>query len=679
MSDNPFQKYAPRTTVTPGDENPFSKYAPKAAAAEEGTLSKVARAADGYVRQIADGVTFGLADKVAAKLDEMTGRGGSYDDNLKTERARTETFAEENPISATAAQIAGGIVTGGGLAKAGVTLLPRVAGKGMAAKIGAGAAEGAAYGAVTGAGHTDGQASDYVDGAAEGAKYGALIGGALPIAGKAIGKAYETVEPLVRGQARDLPRGAGGVLASATSADRAGLDAVKQLGPDAMLADAGPSFLGIAQGVATRPGEGRSALVNAVTERNQGRTGRLAADTAENLGPARSPIEATQELAATRAAKTNPAITKALAEAGPVDVSEVVGLIEKRMPRAEGAEKAALQRVLGFLVEAPAVPAQTGTRVPIMSPDGARVIRYEMQGATPGSPARLQSVAENLNNAKGEIDRLIKYGDPTLGVTGGSLAREQGALKQARGALNFALRKQVPGYADAMDGSAGYARQMEAIERGTDVLAGGKTAVWPSDLAKTMAAMSPEEQAALKLGARADVENRVGTQANDLAALKKAVGGEGDWNREKMAQVFGPEPTERMIGAVEREQTFANTYADVARGSQTGARQGGAAAIDEAAVSIPKNATVAGLAGHIGERLARAAFQGIVGLKSQTDRAELGRLLSAQGPERDQIIESLLSSADTRAAIGKAMDQAVRHPALLRALAIENGNRSKSQ
>ena len=77
--------------------------------------------------------------------------------------------------------------------------------------------------------------------------------------------------------------------------------------------------------------------------------------------------------------------------------------------------------------------------------------------------------------------------------------------------------------------------------------------------------------------------------------------------------------------------------------------------------------------------MARSVFQGIVGLQSQTDRAELGRLLSAQGGERDQIIEALLSSADTRAAVGKALDQAIRHPALLHALAIDRGNQSRGR
>lgn len=610
----------------------------------ESTLSKIVRVADDVVRQVADGATFGLADKIAAGMDALTGRGGSYDENLPKERARTKEFADENPVTAFGAQLAGGIATGGGIAKSGLTLLPRVKDAGLAAKVTAGAIEGAGYGAASGAGHTDGALSDYLTGAREGATAGAIVGGALPVAGTAIRKGYEIAEPLVRGPVRELPRGAGGILSTAATADRAGLDAVKALGPDAMLADAGPSFLGLAQGVATRPGEGRSALVNAVAERNQGRTGRLAQDTAENLGPARSPIAATEEILARRQAETGPLFREAFDAAPPVDVTTVVASVGQGLNKARGPEESALRKVVSML------------RAP--GPDG--------------QPAWATD-AETLHNVKVAIDSMVKYGDPTLGIAPGALSKAEGALRNVRGQLNHQLRNQVPGYAEANEASAALAKQAGAIERGTDVLAGGKTAVWPTDLAETMAKMTPEEQAALKLGARADVENRVGTQANDLAALKKAVGGEGDWNRDKMGQVFGAEPTDKLIKAVDREQTFANTYADVARGSQTGARKGGSDAIDEAAVSIPKNATVAGLAGHIGERIARAAFSGIVGIKSQADRAELGRILSATGPERDAVIDTLLKSADTRAAIGKALDQAVRHPALLRAVAIERG------
>lgn len=58
---------------------PVAKPAP-----EKGVLGYV----DDAVRAIASGATFGWADELAAKADELTGRGGSYEENLKRERAR---------------------------------------------------------------------------------------------------------------------------------------------------------------------------------------------------------------------------------------------------------------------------------------------------------------------------------------------------------------------------------------------------------------------------------------------------------------------------------------------------------------------------------------------------------------------------------------------------------------
>jgi hypothetical protein len=43
---------------------------------------------DDAVRSIASGVTFGYADEIAAKADELTGRGKDYETNLAAERAR---------------------------------------------------------------------------------------------------------------------------------------------------------------------------------------------------------------------------------------------------------------------------------------------------------------------------------------------------------------------------------------------------------------------------------------------------------------------------------------------------------------------------------------------------------------------------------------------------------------
>lgn len=135
------------------------------------------------------GLTFGFGDEIMAGMltpVEMAVRaargedwspGASYDAALERERGIQQQASEQFPIASTVGDVAGSLMTGGTLAKGGVTLLntaqPTVAGL-----IGRGAAEGAIYGAARGAGEGEG-VQDRVAGAAQGALTGGVVGGAL--------------------------------------------------------------------------------------------------------------------------------------------------------------------------------------------------------------------------------------------------------------------------------------------------------------------------------------------------------------------------------------------------------------------------------------------------------------------------------------------------------------------
>jgi hypothetical protein len=93
---------------------------------------------------------------------------------------------------------------------------------------------------------------------------------------------------------------------------------VGQLGPDAMLADAGPAFLGKAQGAALNSDEGRSVLANAVTARNEGTNQRIMGDVNRVLGPAEDPQTVTNAIRAHRSAVDNQSYPAALGNALPM-------------------------------------------------------------------------------------------------------------------------------------------------------------------------------------------------------------------------------------------------------------------------------------------------------------------------------------------------------------------------
>lgn len=151
--------------------------------------------AEDYLKQIAHNVSFGLAEKGSAKINEMLGKG-TYDENLARNRADMAAAGQRIGIGGqVASALAGGGLAASGLSNLGVTAVGRLAPTaGIIPKVLAGGVEGAGYGAAYGAGNTDtGKPEDYVRNAIEGAKTGGIVGAAAPVV---LGAASRLVTPL---------------------------------------------------------------------------------------------------------------------------------------------------------------------------------------------------------------------------------------------------------------------------------------------------------------------------------------------------------------------------------------------------------------------------------------------------------------------------------------------------
>ncbi len=137
-------------------------------------LERGMQKADDFIRGAADVATFGAADEIAAGLSSAVG-SGTYEENLEYERERNKAA---DPVAYGTGQVAGGLGTGLGLARQGVTFL-RGAQRTLPSLAGRGAAEGAAYGAAQGFGRGEGGAGERALEATRGATTGALTGAAL--------------------------------------------------------------------------------------------------------------------------------------------------------------------------------------------------------------------------------------------------------------------------------------------------------------------------------------------------------------------------------------------------------------------------------------------------------------------------------------------------------------------
>lgn len=122
------------------------------------------------VRGVADTLTLGFADELYA-LSETVQDGGTYDENLRRQRAIDEFDEQNNSVSRLTGQIAGGFVLPG----FGATTPGRLA------------AVGAGYGGAYGFGSGDGSTADRLLSAAGNATVGAVAGGTFGLIGNHIG------------------------------------------------------------------------------------------------------------------------------------------------------------------------------------------------------------------------------------------------------------------------------------------------------------------------------------------------------------------------------------------------------------------------------------------------------------------------------------------------------------
>ena len=272
-------------------------------------------------------------------------------------------------------------------------------------------------------------------------------------------------------------------------------------------------------------------------------------------------------------------------------------------------------------------------------------------GSTPLLPAEVPTTnARKLHGLKMELDNVIEHDQPGLGVQAGALKSQNRSLSMARGAINDALETQVPGYARANAISAPLAKRAEAVQSGTKLLGSGPETPWPVDLAAQRAKMTPGERAAQAMGLRGRVEEKFARTANDVTAGKAIAGGLGDFNRGNLSEVFGQEPTDRFIAAVDREKRFGETHNRLIGNSETDPRAKAAAAMAPAKIGTIHSVAQVGLkAVHA---LTSPAIKAILPDITKS-YPEVARALSAQGPERDAVLRALRDHAATsgRAAV----------------------------
>jgi hypothetical protein len=604
-------------------------------------IGKVGSKLDDWARLAASGATFGMADKFAGGMDALTGRAPSYDAGVKANRAATQAVRERLP-EAPVVEAGGGLAGGVGLLRSGLTLAGRV-GSGMLPRVLGYGAEGAGYGAAHGAGNTySDKAIDYIENAKQGATTGALIGGGLPVLGTAASGAYRLGSAFLGPRVEGAGRGASAMLRGAAQADEAGLRGLPAMGPEAMLVDAGPAMKGLGQGAVTGTGSDRTALVDALQGRDAGTGNRLATALDENLGRAPIPSQIEAGLAGARQ-ELAPAYQQVFQGARPVDTS----VLAERLNGIAVAERGPAQRAV-------------------------RQVREMLND--PVATRELDRNPAALLNTRQAIDGMMaNEADPNV----------IRVLTQARQAVDTELANAVPGIKAVDAQFAELSRQSEGLQRGSQVLDSGKTAIRPTELADemTQGALPQGEMigpsaapARLRQGTRAEIDRIVGTNVNDLGALERKIGTPQDWNSQKLGTIFGEDKRDRVAKALMDNRQFRQSYQDIVQGSQTAQRQQAAKAMDGAqGGNVPHDTTVTGL----GLKALNLVSKAISGASTGKTKDEIGNILAKQGPEAQRMARALLESAKATGENSRAIARVLSSPYWISATSPASGRKAR--
>ncbi|MBX3492147.1 MAG: hypothetical protein KF899_04250 [Parvibaculum sp.] len=530
-----------------------------------------------------------------------------YQNELTRQRGEDAAYDAAHPAASTAMQTAGGIAgTLAGL-RAGVPMLGGSGGLAQRAAVGAGV--GAGMGAADGFTRGEGGLQNRAENAGAGAGIGFALGGTAPILAAGVGTAARGVMNAFDGGATipGVSRDIGHALTRA--ADPGMVQRAQQLGPDAMLMDTSPSMQSLAAGGVGYPGPGRAIIAGALNAREQGANQRIQQGINAALGPAPVPSQLEAVMQASRRS-LGPDYQQALAGARAVDTRGLADNLDTAIVDQRGAGRAAVQRVRDML---------------------------NIHGTDQLDPS-----PQALLNTRQAIDGMLAKETDT---------NAQRLLGTARKSVDDEIARSIPGIKDVDARYAELARQSEGLQAGGRVLDGGKTAIRPSELNDMMnqgvqpqgAFVGPSGEAfRLQQGTRAEIDRLVGTTANDRMGLKKAIQGDGDWNRAKLEKIFGNDPTQQLLRLADREATYAGTVNSVIGNSQTDARAAGREFFGPArAPEVNPASTMTGLAANAAQKAWRAIGNNAADAIADGRREDLARLLVSTGDMRDMLLRHL--------------------------------------
>lgn len=534
-SDMPADQFAEKVGLKP------DKYQQAAIDEQADLKAKGVDTGAGYTRRLTHGYSLGADSTILAAAQtplEMI-RQGTMDprEGYNYAKAREDQImgdARANTgMLGTGVEMLGGGVAGGGLAPYGASRLLSSTAPSLLGRTAAFGADSAALGGFAGFNEGNGMA-DRLAHAGQGALVGGLVGGALPIAGTL---AKGVVSPFISNlMAQINPRGyaerqvARGVMESGRSTNEIAHDVANAANEGQgvfTVADAmGNSGQRMLSTVARAPGEGRTAVVNAL-EGRQGTQGRRVSNAiAEGFQAPETAAQTEARLTAQRGADADTAFSAVRNDAGRVDLVPAINTIDRTIGTGPGQTlNSANDSVEGVL-------RPFRERLSRVNPDDFEAVQ------------RIRSdMADTAQNA-----RQSGYGNRAR------------LISQSVRQLDTAMENASNGYRAANAEFAQASRNIEAVQTGRQAATRGRS----EDVIPAYQALSPEGQGAFRSGY---VDPHIASTQGAAFGVNKARPFMNDaFAAEANAMAPGNALMQRRLG---REQTMFATRNQALGGSKT--------------------------------------------------------------------------------------------------------------
>lgn len=657
----------PDYVITAPDGRKFKITAPEGASEED--VLKFAQANMGEAQKATEGRPAGLTDTVASAMtfgltNDMAGLaraagpaarfvgnkmglpveyregevGDAYSAGRNNAVRKLNQYRDANPVTAFAGDVVGGMANPAsriGMVKPGASMLQR-------ALLGGGT--GAGMGAAYGFGNAEGDLGDRAQGAGAGALVGGAVGVAAPAVVDTIGKGLRYIGDQTIGRMGATNQSTVAARKVAEALERDGItpaqaaQRIAELGPDAALADVGPNSQALAGAITRAPGQGKGALTDFVTKRQEGmrdagnvlrgsQSQRVMAGI-DNLIPDK--VDETLKAAQAQRARAGGNYERAKADAvnNLVDIAPILKSLDDEIASSKGSIRTGLERVKGFLVDKDSNPEIT---------------------------------IDALHQAKMAIDDLMSSGEGKNSM--GRVA--QGRIKDYQTQLLNAIETSGPAgaeYATGRGATAAAWRTQEALESGSAFMNRAEFAN-AKELTASLAKMTPEDRHAFRMGAAQALKGKMADLNVRSDATKRAM--DIPALEDKIRAAFGDQQTfKRYIDLLKGERQMFNTYAEVTGNSRTAARQiadadlnqdpgrGAQSIMDIAASPLNPMTYLRAGARYLGDAKAKLATPEPV-------RNQIADLLMANDPMTSPMLGNAMSQVQMSERVRRALAQAL--------------------